>query len=59
MPPIASAAPEHADSGGERGEAIDHAVHVEVVGTGGGSPGEESMKTTGFWARLRLLPRAA
>lgn len=59
VPPIASGAPERADSGDDLGEAMDHAVQAEVVGTGDRSSDEESTKTTGFWARLRLLPKAA
>lgn len=45
-------------------ELVDHAVRAEVVATadvatGAQSSGEEATKPTGFWARLRLLPKAA
>lgn len=61
--PIDSRATEWADSGDALEEVIDFAVPAEVVAevgvTGDRSSGEVSLKATGFWARLRLSPKAA
>lgn len=45
-------------------EEVDSADQDEVVaaggvGTGDRPSGDDSTKTTGFWARLRLLPKVA
>ncbi|CCG01312.1 hypothetical protein [Blastococcus saxobsidens] len=62
--PTGSRVPEQTDSGDALVEVIDSAGRAEVAVAGGvvagaRSSGEVSMKTTGFWARLRLLPKAA
>lgn len=59
VPPTGSGAMEQADSGDALVEVEDSAAPTEVLATGDRSLDELSMKTTGFWARLRPLPRAA
>ena len=64
VPPIRSRTVERADSGDAPVTVVDDAVRSEDVAGGGVDAGdrssdEASMKTTGFWARLRLLPKSA
>ena len=62
--PTGSRAPQPADSGdapAQTGDPAGHAQDITADGIGTDDPpsGEASMKSTGFWARLRLLPRTA
>ncbi|WP_347058993.1 hypothetical protein ABC795_01215 [Blastococcus sp. HT6-30] len=63
-PPTVCPATEETDFEKPPVEAIDDAVEAELVAAGGVDSGdrsadEVSTKTTGFWARLRLSPKAA
>ncbi|WP_346621229.1 hypothetical protein [Blastococcus montanus] len=54
----------HAESGDAPVVVLEPAAPTEAGGkagidTGARSPGEPSTRSTGFWARLRLLPAAA
>jgi hypothetical protein len=64
VPPIRSRGAERAPPGDALVNVVNHAVQAEVdaaadVGTDARSSGEVSTGAANFWARLRLLPRAA
>ena len=64
VPPMDAPVTEPAEAGDAPVEAIDSAVRPAVDAAGGdGSVARSSddvrMKAKGFWARLRLLPKAA